>query len=198
MIDIYGKMRAIEANPSNEAKSRSERYKAREEGEEWSSRVYMEFRWGIQRLWFDQIALFGIRRVTASLGIKSNCVWWTGSTNRTAIALANSLPSGCATETRVRRRSMEGSESEAVFGAFDLNPQLFLNEVLNAVDGKSDSAFDLCLQFGLLPFAPPSRFLHFPIRRVSLLPILKARFFISFQASNRNRPQWRRSVWRVG
>ncbi|XP_042394144.1 protein MIS12 homolog [Zingiber officinale] len=41
---------------------------------------------------------------------------------------------------------MEGSESEVVFGAFDLNPQLFLNEVLNAVDGKSDSAFDLCLQ----------------------------------------------------
>ncbi|XP_074580397.1 protein MIS12 homolog [Curcuma longa] len=41
---------------------------------------------------------------------------------------------------------MEGSESEAVFGAFDLHPQLFLNEVLNAVDGKSDSAFDLCLQ----------------------------------------------------
>ncbi|XP_042389384.1 protein MIS12 homolog [Zingiber officinale] len=41
---------------------------------------------------------------------------------------------------------MEGSESDVVFGAFDVNPQLFLNEVLNAVDGKSDSAFDLCLQ----------------------------------------------------
>ncbi|WOK98754.1 hypothetical protein Cni_G07466 [Canna indica] len=41
---------------------------------------------------------------------------------------------------------MEGSESEAVFDAFNLNPQRFLNEVLNAVDDITDSAFDFCLQ----------------------------------------------------
>ncbi|XP_058101407.1 protein MIS12 homolog isoform X2 [Magnolia sinica] len=37
---------------------------------------------------------------------------------------------------------MEGSESEAVFDSFNLNPQLFINEVLNAVDDMVDGAFD--------------------------------------------------------
>ncbi|KAJ8513679.1 hypothetical protein OPV22_004113 [Ensete ventricosum] len=41
---------------------------------------------------------------------------------------------------------MEGSESEAVFDAYNLNPQRFLNEVLNAVDDMVDGAFDFCLQ----------------------------------------------------
>ncbi|CAL9089667.1 unnamed protein product [Musa textilis] len=41
---------------------------------------------------------------------------------------------------------MEGSESEAVFDAYSLNPQRFLNEVLNAVDDMVDGAFDFCLQ----------------------------------------------------
>ncbi|CAL9156984.1 unnamed protein product [Musa hybrid cultivar] len=40
---------------------------------------------------------------------------------------------------------MEGSESEAVFDAYNLNPQRFLNEVLNAVDDMVDGAFDFCL-----------------------------------------------------
>ncbi|KAM0949396.1 putative centromere protein Mis12 [Dioscorea sansibarensis] len=41
---------------------------------------------------------------------------------------------------------MEGSESEAVFDACDLNPQRFINEVLNAADDLLDGAFQFCLQ----------------------------------------------------
>ncbi|XP_039137586.1 protein MIS12 homolog [Dioscorea cayenensis subsp. rotundata] len=41
---------------------------------------------------------------------------------------------------------MEGSESEAVFDACDLNPQRFINEVLNASDDLLDGAFQFCLQ----------------------------------------------------
>ncbi|KAA8541134.1 hypothetical protein F0562_025120 [Nyssa sinensis] len=37
---------------------------------------------------------------------------------------------------------MEGSESEAIFDSFNLNPQLFINEVLNGVDDLVDEAFD--------------------------------------------------------
>ncbi|XP_042483080.1 protein MIS12 homolog [Macadamia integrifolia] len=37
---------------------------------------------------------------------------------------------------------MEGSESEAIFDSFNLNPQLFINEVLNAVDDMVDGAFE--------------------------------------------------------
>lgn len=37
---------------------------------------------------------------------------------------------------------MEGSESEAVFDSLNLNPQLFINEVLNAVDDMVQGAFD--------------------------------------------------------
>ncbi|THU74698.1 hypothetical protein C4D60_Mb04t36140 [Musa balbisiana] len=40
---------------------------------------------------------------------------------------------------------MEGSESEAVFDAYNLNPQRFLNEVLNSVDDMVDGAFDFCM-----------------------------------------------------
>ena len=36
---------------------------------------------------------------------------------------------------------MEESESEAVFDALHLNPQLFCNEVLNNVDDVLDEAF---------------------------------------------------------
>ncbi|BAT76462.1 Protein MIS12-like protein [Vigna angularis] len=41
---------------------------------------------------------------------------------------------------------MEGSESEAVFDALNLNPQLFCNEVLNNVDDVLDEAFDFFYQ----------------------------------------------------
>ncbi|XP_059649633.1 protein MIS12 homolog isoform X2 [Cornus florida] len=37
---------------------------------------------------------------------------------------------------------MEGSESEAIFNSLNLNPQLFINEVLNLVDDLVDGAFD--------------------------------------------------------
>ncbi|KAJ4961888.1 hypothetical protein NE237_021798 [Protea cynaroides] len=37
---------------------------------------------------------------------------------------------------------MAGSESEAIFDSFNLNPQLFINEVLNAVDDMVDGAFE--------------------------------------------------------
>lgn len=37
---------------------------------------------------------------------------------------------------------MEGSESEAIFDSLNLNPQLFINEVLNTVDDLVDGAFD--------------------------------------------------------
>ncbi|KAL5544835.1 hypothetical protein UlMin_008619 [Ulmus minor] len=37
---------------------------------------------------------------------------------------------------------MEGSESEAVFDSLNLNPQLFINEVLNTVDDLVDDAFN--------------------------------------------------------
>ncbi|KAL8102625.1 protein MIS12 homolog [Apium graveolens] len=36
---------------------------------------------------------------------------------------------------------MEGSESEAIFDSLNLNPQLFLNEILNRVDDLVDGAF---------------------------------------------------------
>ncbi|WVZ10208.1 hypothetical protein V8G54_014738 [Vigna mungo] len=41
---------------------------------------------------------------------------------------------------------MEGSESEAVFDALNLNPQLFCNEVLNNVDDVLDEAFNFFYQ----------------------------------------------------
>ncbi|CAM8933947.1 hypothetical protein QQ045_014156 [Rhodiola kirilowii] len=41
---------------------------------------------------------------------------------------------------------MEGSESEAVFNHFNLNPQGFINEVLNSVDDMVDGAFDYYYQ----------------------------------------------------
>ncbi|KAJ0967402.1 hypothetical protein J5N97_024319 [Dioscorea zingiberensis] len=41
---------------------------------------------------------------------------------------------------------MEGSESEAVFDACNLNPQRFINEVLNAADDLLDGAFQFSLQ----------------------------------------------------
>jgi len=37
---------------------------------------------------------------------------------------------------------MEGTESEAVFNALNLNPQLFINEVVNCVGDLVDEAFD--------------------------------------------------------
>ncbi|OIW19690.1 hypothetical protein TanjilG_18500 [Lupinus angustifolius] len=37
---------------------------------------------------------------------------------------------------------MEGSESETVFESLNLNPQLFINQVLNTVDDVVDEAFD--------------------------------------------------------
>lgn len=37
---------------------------------------------------------------------------------------------------------MEGSESEAVFDSLNLNPQLFINEVINTVDDLVDDAFN--------------------------------------------------------
>ncbi|KAI9108513.1 hypothetical protein K1719_020397 [Acacia pycnantha] len=36
---------------------------------------------------------------------------------------------------------MEGSESEAIFNSLNLNPQLFVNEVLNTIDDVGDDAF---------------------------------------------------------
>ncbi|XP_077249516.1 protein MIS12 homolog isoform X2 [Tasmannia lanceolata] len=44
---------------------------------------------------------------------------------------------------------MEGSKSEAVFSSFNLNPQLFINEVLNAVDDMVDGAFEFYEQEAL-------------------------------------------------
>ncbi|KAF7838582.1 protein MIS12-like protein [Senna tora] len=41
---------------------------------------------------------------------------------------------------------MEGSESEAVFDSLNLNPQLFINEVLNTVDDVVDDAFNFFYQ----------------------------------------------------
>ncbi|KAI9088394.1 hypothetical protein K1719_029843 [Acacia pycnantha] len=41
---------------------------------------------------------------------------------------------------------MEGSESEAIFYSLNLNPQLFVNEVLNTVDDVVDDAFDFFYQ----------------------------------------------------
>ncbi|KAK9278841.1 hypothetical protein L1049_028420 [Liquidambar formosana] len=41
---------------------------------------------------------------------------------------------------------MEGSESEAIFDSLNLNPQLFINEVLNSVDDLLDGAFDIYQQ----------------------------------------------------
>lgn len=41
---------------------------------------------------------------------------------------------------------MEGSESEAVFDSLNLNPQLFLNHVLNTIDDFVDEAFDFFYQ----------------------------------------------------
>lgn len=37
---------------------------------------------------------------------------------------------------------MEISESQKVFDSLNLNPQLFINEVLNAVDDTVDGAFE--------------------------------------------------------
>ncbi|TQD79774.1 hypothetical protein C1H46_033687 [Malus baccata] len=37
---------------------------------------------------------------------------------------------------------MEGSESEAAFNSLNLNPQLFINDVLNVADDLVDDAFD--------------------------------------------------------
>ncbi|XVF11693.1 hypothetical protein REPUB_Repub08aG0049700 [Reevesia pubescens] len=41
---------------------------------------------------------------------------------------------------------MEGSESEAIFDALNLNSQLFINETLNTVDDLLNDAFDFYLQ----------------------------------------------------
>ncbi|XP_044466506.1 protein MIS12 homolog [Mangifera indica] len=41
---------------------------------------------------------------------------------------------------------MEVSESEAVFNSLNLNPQIFINEALNAVDDLVDDAFEFHLQ----------------------------------------------------
>ncbi|KAL2338260.1 hypothetical protein Fmac_012706 [Flemingia macrophylla] len=41
---------------------------------------------------------------------------------------------------------MELSDSEAIFSALNLNPQLFCNEVLNSVDDMLDEAFDFFYQ----------------------------------------------------
>ncbi|KAL5990053.1 hypothetical protein ACLOJK_010950 [Asimina triloba] len=41
---------------------------------------------------------------------------------------------------------MEGIESESVFDSLNLNPQLFVNEVLNAADDLVDGAFDFYKQ----------------------------------------------------
>ncbi|KAK4426914.1 protein MIS12 [Sesamum alatum] len=43
---------------------------------------------------------------------------------------------------------MEGSNSEAIFESLSLNPQLFINEVLNVVDDLLDEAFNFFLQEG--------------------------------------------------
>lgn len=37
--------------------------------------------------------------------------------------------------------AMEGSKSEAVFDALNVNPQLFVNEILNSVDDIVDDGF---------------------------------------------------------
>lgn len=42
---------------------------------------------------------------------------------------------------------MEGSESEKIFDSFNLNPQLFINEVINSVDDLVDEAFDFFQQY---------------------------------------------------
>ncbi|OVA12508.1 Centromere protein Mis12 [Macleaya cordata] len=44
---------------------------------------------------------------------------------------------------------MEGTESEKVFDSLNLNPQLFINEVLNAVDDTVDGAFEFYEQQAL-------------------------------------------------
>ncbi|KAI4344021.1 hypothetical protein L6164_011298 [Bauhinia variegata] len=51
--------------------------------------------------------------------------------------------SSCGARFGVR---MEGSESEAMFDSLNLNPQLFINEVLNTVDDVVDDAFDFFYQ----------------------------------------------------
>ncbi|XP_054797407.1 protein MIS12 homolog [Prosopis cineraria] len=45
---------------------------------------------------------------------------------------------------------MEGSESEAIFDFLNLNPRLFVNEVLNMVDDVVDDAFDFFYQEALV------------------------------------------------
>ncbi|KAF8399202.1 hypothetical protein HHK36_015067 [Tetracentron sinense] len=45
---------------------------------------------------------------------------------------------------------MEGSESEAIFDSLNLNPQLFINEVLNSVDDLVDGAFEFYEQYAFL------------------------------------------------
>lgn len=42
---------------------------------------------------------------------------------------------------------MEGGESEKIFDSFNLNPQLFINEVINSVDDLVDEAFDFFQQY---------------------------------------------------
>lgn len=42
---------------------------------------------------------------------------------------------------------MATEESEAVFNSYNLNPQLFINEVFNAYDDFDDEAFDYFLQY---------------------------------------------------
>ncbi|XP_028763619.1 protein MIS12 homolog [Neltuma alba] len=53
------------------------------------------------------------------------------------------VPSLCCDSVSV---GMEGSESEAIFDTLNLNPQLFVNEVLNTVDDVVDDAFDFFYQ----------------------------------------------------
>lgn len=45
---------------------------------------------------------------------------------------------------------MQGSDSEAVFDSLNLKPQLFINEVLNAVDDMVEGAFDFYHRYYLI------------------------------------------------
>lgn len=49
---------------------------------------------------------------------------------------------------------MEGSEreSEVIFESLNLNPQLFINEVLNSVDDLVDEAFNCFQEYSSLFF----------------------------------------------
>lgn len=61
--------------------------------------------------------------------------------------------------TRIGKREMEGSKSEAIFESLNLSPQLFINEVLNVVDDLLNEAFKFFLQSDL--FHRPSLLITF-------------------------------------